>query len=148
MKAILDALSQGLDPEVRARLRECVDTMLRHLKFLHESDNANLTHLRMKGVGNDYLGTIFVLAAFSHTVVGPLSASGRETHLDLVKTVPILHGTQRFDRESAQQTRAMLAGFRALLAELAIRPNWLEVLHAEDIVYRVKKSMEPADDEQ
>lgn len=146
MKAILDTLSQGLDPEIRARLRECVETMQRHLKFLAESDNANLTQLRLRGVGNDYLGTIFVLAAFFHTVVGPLSASGRETHLDLVVTVPILHGTQLFDRESAQKTRALLAAFHALLAELNIKPSWLEVLHAEDIVYRVKKSLEPADE--
>lgn len=45
MKAILDTLSQGLDPEIRARLRECVETMQRHLKFLADSDNANLTQL-------------------------------------------------------------------------------------------------------
>lgn len=145
MNKVQSILSKGLDPEIAQSLHDRIDNLLRQLWFLGQTKKPSLVQVLGSGYSQDRLETILVLAAFQHTVVGPLAAAARESKSGLATKVPVHHGNTVLDHGSSDRVRSMARDFDLMLKQLHIRSSWLSALYADDIIYRISKSLETPD---
>lgn len=142
MSRVLEILERGLDHEIGRSLRTASDNLRRQLRFLHDTKKPQLATVSKRGYSHERLSVILDLAAFFHIVVAPLAASGRDTTSGLVTKLPVLHGSNVFDKESSHRSRAMEVAFYRVLGRLHIRTSWLSILNADDITWRIARSLD------
>lgn len=142
MTVVLKVLGRGLDPEVGRALRSAAESLARQLRFMAETNKAELVTVTNHGYSEAKLLVILELAAFFHLVVAPIAASGRHSTSELVTGIPVQHGQGVFDRGSSTRSRAMDSAFQRILSRLGIRGSWIAILNADDIVWRIAKSIE------
>jgi hypothetical protein len=143
--SVQTTLASRLDPELGRELRDRNEALLRGLRFLDATKSEHLKLITSRGYTRERLEVILFLAAFHHTIIGPLTASTRPTPIGLGSKTPVRHGGSTFDSMTAKRRKAMATDFATLLRSLEIRPAWIHVLAADDIVFRIFKTFEDRD---
>jgi hypothetical protein len=138
MDPVTPILVAELDSDLRLRILRRKEAMLRQLRHLRETENAELILLVGRGWSMDRLEVICGLNSFYQIVLGPLASSAREREGVLGNEVPILYGDSlRFDREHALMVRRLHTAFMNAVRDLPVAPSMLTAPHASDLVFRL-----------
>lgn len=139
MSSVLQALIGSLESDLKRRIVQRVETMLREIRFLQEREDERLSFLLIRGWSLDRLEVLCELNAFYQIVLGPLSSSARERTGSLGNEIPIIYGsTMRFDITRARRIQAAHRAFMTAVADLPLAENLLTANHAGDIVFRLR----------
>lgn len=121
--------------------------MLRELRFMEDKGDSRLMLARAAGWTSKRLTVLCGLNSFYQLVLGPLASSARDRYGVLGREVPILYGESlRFDERRSSELRGAHAAFMSALHDVPDAPRLLTAPHANDLVYRLAKSLERSDD--
>jgi hypothetical protein len=133
------SLDRALHPEVRQSVRQRWEAMLRECDYLGRKKNERLQLIRSKGWTPEKFGVLCWLNSFYQLFIGPLEASTRHSTLELGVTIPVAHGTERFDSARRDRTKAAALAFHNVVAELQLQRDWLLKNKARDLVYFIAR---------
>jgi len=133
---VFEILRSGLSPDLRQKFEDRVGAMGRELRYMDETDNAQLKAAIDLGWSFERLGILCALNSFFQLVIAPLASSAGTQGRTLGDTVPIIHGEKlRFDRARATSVRAMVAYFMLSINAAGIGERLLTASHAGDLVF-------------
>lgn len=141
MSEVLSTLTGELEPEMRIRISERVNTMRRQLQYMLDAEDASITYVQSRGWELQRLIVVCELNSFYQAVLGPLASSARERCGSLGEDLAVLYGSLRFDKNRARRVRAAHIGFMAIVAELEIPQELLTANHSADMVYQLSNNL-------
>lgn len=141
MSSILTILTKKIDTEIRAQMFSRVETMIRQLKYLRETENSSLLSILSKGWTLERLEIICELNSFYQILLAPLASSARERTGAFGDDTVILYGTLRFGKERAAKIRAAYRSFFNSVNKVGVTDRLLTANQASDIVYYLNYKM-------
>lgn len=141
MPTVAQALTRGMDSQVRGLIERRVKFMLGQLAYLKEKQNEDLKNAAKAGWTIRKLEVVCWLNSFFQIVVSPLASSATpSSQLDLGGAVPIHYGELIvFDSNRRTETNRMERAFYAVCSASGIESYMLSAHHANDLVYLISK---------
>lgn len=124
-----------LDFNVRRGVNQRVDAMVRELDFLVLREDRNLALLRSVGWKDDHFHVIFFLNSIYQRVLGPERSAARTGPEGLGTSIPVKHGSEVFDLNSAKKVEAAMRTFTELTRTLNLNVHWLYANTCRDLVF-------------
>ncbi len=142
MEKVLQLLTARLERELKRRINERVDVMLREIAYLEEQENTDLHYLQRRGWTREKLQVVCCMNSFYQIVLAPLASSAREEIPEGIgEEIPILYGELRFDARRAKAIREVHTAFEHLISRAELPTDALTFNRPSDFVYRTARRL-------
>ncbi len=134
-RRIIAPLLERTPPDVREIVVRRLDAMVRHLTYIADQDTEDLASVMPASWSLSQIRVICALNSFYQVVLGPLSSSARDRFpSELIVTVPVTHGSTRFDQQRTRQVRSMMRDFHRIAREAEIPYAAMDARQADDLL--------------
>lgn len=137
---VLSGLMKGLSPPVRRSVEDRFSAMGREFRYLSDSRSPDLSYLQSKGWSEDRFTVLFMLNSVYQQCIGPLHSSGR-SNAGIGSSIPILHGTNVFDKAHSAHVNEMALSFFNMVEQLGYSRSWLSKNTCGDVIYWIARNL-------